>query len=68
MYLESDGVKRKYPQDVSYCDNTDCPYEDCARHWKKLRNFEGTAVVSISALAGVCRKYLYWVLEQCEEE
>ena len=56
--------------DITYCDNTDCPFEDCERHPTKISDaaLKGRGYVSVSNLGGVCRRYISYLVEIVRKE
>lgn len=51
--------------DITFCNNAGCPFNECRRHPENLKRFDSKAVISIANLCGVCRKYLYYLAENC---
>lgn len=58
-------IRRLVMADMTYCDYLDCPFKDCERH---LRNAPKSGMVSIANLAGVCRRYIGWLVEEADNE
>lgn len=55
--------------DMIYCVSERCPYKDCNRSAWQLKNEpDKSKMVSTANLAGICRRYLYWVLHEAEKE
>lgn len=52
--------------DITYCLNADCPYKDCERNAERLKGQHGIA--SFANFGGVCRKYLYYLIEVKSED
>lgn len=51
--------------DMTYCTNTDCPFKDCERYWKHIKELakQGEKYVSLADFSGVCREYISYLLE-----
>lgn len=56
------------PYDVTYCSNNDCPFKDCFRHQEKLKALDPKGWVSIANYAGICKRYLTWLVEDVKRE
>lgn len=52
--------------DMTFCVNPDCPYHKiCDQSAKRLKGKRG--VYSFANLGGICRKYVYHLVEQTEK-
>ena len=49
--------------DITYCLNPDCPFKDCERH---SDNAPRGVVVSLSYMAGTCRRYIGYLVDKVE--
>ena len=56
--------------DITYCDNNDCPFNECERHPSKLVELRklGIEYVSMASFGRVCRKYIGYVLHEINDE
>lgn len=56
--------------DMTYCTNTDCPFKDCERYWKHIKELakQGEKYVSLADFSGVCREYISYLLNELENE
>ena len=54
-------------KDITYCVSSDCPFVECHRKLNKEK-LKPDDVVSIADLSGVCRHYIAWLVNKCEEE
>ncbi len=54
--------------DITYCDNKDCPFKKCERHFSKISNacINGKGYVSVANYGGVCRKYISYLVGEVE--
>ena len=54
--------------DITYCDNTDCPFTKCERHPSKINKAcrDGKGYVSVANYGGVCRKYIGHLVDEAE--
>ena len=52
--------------DITYCGNKDCPFEECERHPGKIAEAarQGRGYVSVASFAGVCRKYIGYLVDE----
>ena len=48
--------------DINYCNNEDCPFEDCEWHWRQLEGVEGSAL--FSNYGGICRRYIGYLVDK----
>ena len=53
-------------RDITYCSNDDCPFTDCIRHLSQLKGEKESVIISLANFGGVCRKYLYHLIGECE--
>ena len=51
--------------DITYCINPDCPFTDCERH---CDNAPRGVPVSMAHMAGTCRDYIAYVIEEVERD
>ncbi len=61
------GQGERMVRDITYCTNDDCPFEDCWRNPENLKN-ETAKYISISNFGGVCRRYLYHLTGEIQDE
>ena len=56
--------------DITYCDNTDCPFKDCERHHSKASRAAlfGTGYVSVANYGGTCRRYIDFLVDLVSKE
>lgn len=54
--------------DITYCDNKDCPFKKCERHFSKINEAarNGKGYVSVANYGGVCRKYISHLVDEVE--
>ena len=45
-------------RDIPYCMNDECPYTDCLRHMKQLKDEQSGSIISIANFAGKCKQYM----------
>lgn len=48
-------------KDITYCDNQDCPFSECFRHYSLIPKCE---IISIANFGSVCKPYLNWILKE----
>ena len=56
---------------VTYCTNTDCPYDDCYKHFSKVKEVKEKGVdnyVNLADFSGVCRKYISYLVDNFFDE
>lgn len=54
---------------MTYCTNTDCPFEDCIKHWHQLKKVaDVNEYANFADFGGVCRKYIGYLVEMLESE
>ena len=49
--------------DITYCVTPECPFKDCERH---CDNAPRGVPVSIAHMAGTCRRYIGYLVEEIE--
>lgn len=55
------------PLDITYCMNQGCPFKECERHprtLKEVRRLHPGAMVSVTDFSGTCRDYIGWLAEK----
>ena len=54
--------------DKTYCAYAGCPIKSCDRHLSRLQNENKKEYVSVCDFAPTCREYLYYVLEELNND
>lgn len=54
---------------ITYCLNRDCPFNDCPKHYTKLYKLktELNKYIIVSDYSGTCRKYISYILDYIVE-
>lgn len=52
--------------DKTYCAYAGCPLKNCDRHLSQLKSKSKDEYISVCDFAPICRKYLAYVLKECE--
>ena len=47
---------------MTYCINTDCPFEDCPRHLNRAKQKHGK--IKAANYDGVCKRYIIYLAER----
>lgn len=55
-------------KDITYCQNRDCPFQDCERNLKNLTDPEDWVWLWVSNFDGTCRRYISWLAEEVQNE
>ena len=65
-YCPECGAKMdaKKMEQMTYCDNRNCPFKDCKKHLSKCRS---TQKVTVADFYRVCRRYIAWALKEVEK-
>ena len=45
-------------RDITYCENSDCPFTDCIRHMDQLRDENERVIISVANFGWVCKQYI----------
>lgn len=48
--------------DITYCKNSQCPFEDCERHLKNMP--KDAQYVSVASFDGICRDYIGYLVDE----
>ena len=56
--------------DITYCNNTSCPFESCERHLVHVKKFDKdkTKYVSVANFGGTCREYLSYLIDEVKKD
>ena len=53
----------------TYCVNSDCPFKKCDKHLQQLKKIKDkSGYVKVASLDGVCKDYLYYLLDLVSKE
>lgn len=55
-------------REVTYCTNDDCPFRDCACHFRNLYGRPRDEIVTVANLGGVCRRCIQWLVERVMDD
>lgn len=53
---------------IVYCTCRECPWSDCERHLRRLKERNEKIRVSVANMGGVCRRYIDWLVERTNRE